>query len=136
MRFELSIEYLPPRLAYRRWHATIEAAEAEVARVYQQLAAWGHPIGQYWEVCDGDGRIVANTRKWLAMDQRMGRNRPDEEVPDPRSYQLEGVLQHYFPCRRCGEAPHCACYHGACCYCGSKGHRGAAAEHDFKWEDP
>jgi hypothetical protein len=55
MRFELTFENgaIPH---YRRWHATIEAAEKEVERVYVNLDH--HPR---YEVCDGDGRVVAST---------------------------------------------------------------------------
>jgi hypothetical protein len=41
---------------YRRWHGTLEAAEAEVERVYRQ-----YPDSPRFEITNGDGRIVAST---------------------------------------------------------------------------
>lgn len=32
-------------------------------------------------------------------------------------------------CARCGASDHCACYHAACCYCGSKNHITPCGEH-------
>jgi hypothetical protein len=57
MRFELSFE-AALAFPYRRWHGSLEAAEAEVDRVYRILAMKCPPR---YEVCDGDGRIVAST---------------------------------------------------------------------------
>jgi hypothetical protein len=35
-------------------------------------------------------------------------------------------MKHFIPCERCGESSHCACYHRACCKCGSKEHSTAS----------
>jgi hypothetical protein len=58
MRFELGFEGAIG-INYRRWHATIEAAEAEVDWVYETLEP-DIALPRY-EICDGDGRVVAST---------------------------------------------------------------------------
>jgi len=42
---------------------------------------------------------------------------------------LTTLIGHYFPCRRCGAAEHCACIHDACCFCGSLEHNAPIEDH-------
>jgi hypothetical protein len=60
MRFELTFEDDPVPFNFRRWHATVEAAEAEVARVYQVLDHRMLARPRY-SIADGDGHIAGST---------------------------------------------------------------------------
>jgi hypothetical protein len=59
MRFELTFEDAVP-FNFRRWHATVEAAEAEAARVYDVLDHRSQARPRY-SIEDGDGRVVGST---------------------------------------------------------------------------
>jgi hypothetical protein len=61
MKFELTFEDPPPRsLRWRRWHPSVEAAEAEAAHVYQVLDHRMLARPRY-SIADGDGRVAGST---------------------------------------------------------------------------
>ena len=53
----------------------------------------------------------------------------DPKDPSPVPPQMTAERTHFKPCQRCGETDHCACFHSACCYCGSKEHKAPPEAH-------